>query len=84
MIMAKPIMGTTAGATMTRIVFDNTGHGGTAGTYYVDAAKLLSQVNHRLYRQASKIYCLRVGFHDTDNNEMLVNALPNSWPMRKG
>lgn len=82
--MAKPIMGTTAGATTTRIIFDNQGHSGTATTYYVDAAKLLSQVNHRLYRQASKIYCLRVGFHDTADRTMLVEALPNSWPMRKG
>ena len=86
--MAKPIMGTTAGATTTRIIFSNDANsaGGTIamGTYYVDAAKLLSQVNHRLYRQASKIYCLRVGFDDTADREMVVEALPNCWQMRKG
>ena len=86
--MAKPIMGTTAGATQTRILFTNDANsaGGTIamGTYYVDAAKLLSQVNHRLYRQASKIYCLRVGFDDTADREMIVNAMPNTWVARKG
>lgn len=81
-------MGTIAGATTTRIIFNNDANsaGGTIamGTYYVDAAKLLSEVNHRLYRQASKIYCLRVGFDDTADREMVVEALPNAWQMRKG
>lgn len=86
--MAKPIMGTTAGATQTRIIFSNDANsaGGTIamGTYYVDAAKLLSQINHRLYRQASKIYCLRVGFDDTADREMIVESMGNNWMVRKG
>lgn len=79
--MAKPIMGTTAGATTRRIQFtlDNSNN-----TQYVDVAKLLSEINHRLYRQG-RMYCVRVGYDGTDltANGVAVNALPNSWMFRK-
>ena len=79
--MAKPIMGTTAGATTRRIQFtlDNSNN-----TQYVDVAKLLSETNHRLYRQG-RMYCVRVGFDGTNvgANGVAINALPNSWMFRK-
>lgn len=79
--MAKPIMGTTAGATKRRIQFtlDNSNN-----TQYVDVAKLLCETNHRLYRQG-RMYCVRVGFDGTNvsANGVAVNALPNTWMFRK-
>ena len=77
----KPIMGTTAGATVRRIHFamDN-----AVNTNYVDTAKLLSEANHRLYRQG-RMYCVRVGFEGTDVGAqgIQVTALPNAWQFRK-
>ncbi len=92
--MSKPIMGTTAGATQLRLKFSNTGSGqlvdGSAsssvnsdGTRYVDVARLLSQANHRLYRQG-RMYMIRVGFHQPGHNVgATVSALPNTWMTRK-
>lgn len=79
--MAKPIMGTTAGATTRRIRVDVTNN----VTNYVDVSKLLSQVNHRLYRQG-RMYCVRVGYVGQHNSARgaSVLALPNNWAFRKG
>ena len=79
--MAKPIMGTTAGATQRRIILDSAG---TGTVQYIDTAKLLSQVNHRLYRQ-QKMYCVRVGIlgDSTDTQRIQVKAAPNTWMVRK-
>lgn len=80
--MAKPIMGTTAGATQRRIILDSAAAG---TTQYIDTAKLLSQVNHRLYRQ-QKMYCVRVGIlgDSGDAQRIQVKAAPNTWAVRKG
>jgi hypothetical protein len=80
--MAKPIMGTSAGATQRRIILDSA----TAGTVqYIDTSRLLSQVNHRLYRQ-QKMYCVRVGIlgNSGDAQRIQVKAAPNTWAVRKG
>lgn len=79
--MAKPIMGTTAGATTTRIIVQVN----NANTNYIDCSKLLSQVNHRLYRQG-RMYCVRVGYlgQHSGVRAASVLALPNNWAFRKG
>lgn len=91
--MTKPIMGTTAGATQLRLKFSNTGAGQLvdgsatsnvhATTRYVDVARLLSQANHRLYRQG-RMYMIRVGFQQQGSDiGATVSALPNTWMTRK-
>ncbi len=87
--MTKPIMGTTAGATQLRLKFDGTTHSSEgsnialANTRYVDVSRLLSQANHRLYRQG-RMYMCRVGFHSpADDLGITVSALPNTWMTRK-
>lgn len=91
--MTKPLMGTTAGATQLRLKFTNTGAGqlvdGSATsnvhstTRYVDVARLLSQANHRLYRQG-RMYMVRVGFQQQSVDVgATVSALPNTWMTRK-
>lgn len=86
-------MGTTAGATQLRLKFSNTGSGelvdGSSSSLvhssnrYVDVARLLSQANHRLYRQG-RMYMVRVGFYQPGHNVgATVSALPNTWMTRK-
>ncbi len=91
--MSKPVMGTTAGATQLRLKFDGTTYGtnvdGSANTTaqsntrFVSVARLLSQANHRLYRQG-RMYMVRVGFHKPGEAAgATVSALPNTWMTRK-
>ncbi len=74
-------MGSTAGATTTRIIVQVN----NANTNYVDVPKLLCQVNHRLYRQ-NRMYCVRVGYIGAHSGVRAaeVYALPNNWAFRKG
>ena len=84
--MSKPIMGTTAGATTTRIRLVNSGGQDIAGSKsgsYVDVSRVLSHVNQRLYRQG-RMYMVRVGFATGSTTGALsVQALQNSWMVRK-
>lgn len=84
--MTKPVMGTTAGATTNRIILTNIAGsdiGGSKNTAYVDTSLLLSQVNHRLYRQG-RMYMVRVGFAQGSTTGALnVTALQNCWTVRK-
>ncbi len=87
--MTKPIMGTTAGATQLRLKFDGTTHSSEgsnialANTRYVDVSRLLSQANHRLYRQG-RMYMCRVGIHLPGAAvAFTASALPNTWMTRK-
>ncbi len=86
-------MGTTAGATQLRLKFSGATWGtnvdqsvstlAPSNTRYVDVAALLSQVNHRLYRQG-RMYMVRVGFHKPGVTVgATVSALPNTWMTRK-
>lgn len=84
--MTRPIMGTTAGATTTRIILDNQNGATITGSKtlgYIDVSRALSQVNHRLYRQG-RMYMVRVGFGSASTTGSLgVQALQNSWMIRK-
>ena len=75
------LMGTRAGATTNRIIVNVN----NANTNYIDVSKLLSQVNHRLYRQG-RMYCVRVGYLGAHSGvrAATVYALPNNWAFRKG
>lgn len=82
----RPIMGTTAGATTTRLIVTNAGGadiGGSKAASYVDVSLLLSHINQRLYRQG-RMYMVRVGFAQGSTTGALgVSALQNSWAVRK-
>lgn len=84
--MTRPIMGTTAGATTTRIILNNSNGVAASGSKtlgYVDVSRALSQVNHRLYRQG-RMYMVRAGFAvGSATGPIGVQALQNSWMVRK-
>jgi hypothetical protein len=90
-------METAAGATQRKIHYKLNGSGGlvgaigsattVSGTSYIDVFKDLSLVNHRLYRQG-RVPMVRFGFVTPLGTSVTtagvgVQALPNTWPVRK-
>ncbi|AXQ65546.1 MAG: hypothetical protein [Circular genetic element sp.] len=59
-------------------------HTGTGEDFhYIDLAREMSAINHRLYRQGMTYHVANISVHDTQSSYLKFCTLPNTWPVKQ-